>query len=237
MLLGIVDGSESSDYYNAMLSLGASGATITSVTWCRSANTCRSTPGRPLLDFFCRSRCPISRPAVTAGRCRHWPDSRSGSISVTRMHTAQRSHVRCRAALLVNASNDAWFGDSLAPHQHHLEIARMRALETGRYLLRATNTGIGDHRCTGRLRGLSPQFEQAILIDDVSAIARDHAVRAVGQCRRCRLAGLMLLPALRVSAPAPEPAPASSSSSMRCCSRLRCSTSCLAASACCNASG
>jgi len=45
------------------------------------------------------------------------------------------------AAYLVNVSNDGWFGDSLAPYQH-LEIARMRALETQRYLLRATNTGV-----------------------------------------------------------------------------------------------
>ncbi len=45
------------------------------------------------------------------------------------------------ATLLVNVSNVAWFGDSLAPAQH-LQIARMRALETARMHLTATNTGI-----------------------------------------------------------------------------------------------
>lgn len=45
------------------------------------------------------------------------------------------------ATLLVNVSNDAWFGDSVAPRQH-LQISQMRAMETGRYMLRATNTGI-----------------------------------------------------------------------------------------------
>ena len=44
------------------------------------------------------------------------------------------------ATLLLNLSNVGWFGDSLAPHQH-LQASRMRALETGRPMLRATNTG------------------------------------------------------------------------------------------------
>jgi apolipoprotein N-acyltransferase len=46
-----------------------------------------------------------------------------------------------RASVLVNVSNVAWFGDSMALPQH-LAIARMRALETGRPMLRATNTGM-----------------------------------------------------------------------------------------------
>ena len=50
-------------------------------------------------------------------------------------------HQLPKATLLVNVSNDAWFGDSVAPTQH-LQISQMRALETGRYMLRATNTGV-----------------------------------------------------------------------------------------------
>ena len=59
------------------------------------------------------------------------------------------------ATLLANVSNVAWFGDSLAPAQHQ-QIARARALESGRALLAATNTGITaaidrDGRVLGRL--------------------------------------------------------------------------------------
>ena len=65
------------------------------------------------------------------------------------------------ATFLVNVSNDAWFDDSWAPPQH-LQMARMRALETERPLLRATNTGmtaIVDAK--GRIEAQAPQFEIA----------------------------------------------------------------------------
>jgi apolipoprotein N-acyltransferase len=71
------------------------------------------------------------------------------------------------ATLLVNVSNDAWFGRSLAPPQH-FEMARMRALETGRPLLRATNTGITafvDHR--GRVQQQAPTFSVQALTGSV----------------------------------------------------------------------
>jgi apolipoprotein N-acyltransferase len=71
------------------------------------------------------------------------------------------------AAYLINVSNDAWFGDSLAPHQH-LEIARMRALESGRFLLRATNTGISAIIApNGKLLGTIPAFERGVLTREV----------------------------------------------------------------------
>jgi apolipoprotein N-acyltransferase len=72
-----------------------------------------------------------------------------------------------QAAFLVNASNDAWFGDSLAPHQH-LQIARMRARETERYLLRATNTGISAIiGPRGELRGTAPAFTEQVLTGEI----------------------------------------------------------------------
>ncbi|HEX6996525.1 MAG TPA: apolipoprotein N-acyltransferase [Gammaproteobacteria bacterium] len=67
------------------------------------------------------------------------------------------------ATLLVNVSNEAWFGDSIAPHQH-LQIARLRAAEAGRYLLRATNTGItAVIDPLGRELARLPQFEPGVL--------------------------------------------------------------------------
>lgn len=80
---------------------------------------------------------------------------------------AEQLGLAAQSGLLVVVSNDAWFGDTIAPHQH-LQIARMRALETGRPLVRATNTGISafiDRR--GRLAGSAPQFARTTLAGTV----------------------------------------------------------------------
>jgi len=71
------------------------------------------------------------------------------------------------AGVLINVSNDAWFGDSIAPHQH-LEIARMRSLEFGRPAIRSTNTGISAFiGADGSLRQVGKQFAPELMTADV----------------------------------------------------------------------
>jgi len=73
------------------------------------------------------------------------------------------------ATLLVNATNNAWYGNSFAPHQH-LEISRMRALETGRYVLRATTNGVSAIiGADGQVRKRSPQFKTFVLTGEAQA--------------------------------------------------------------------
>jgi apolipoprotein N-acyltransferase len=80
---------------------------------------------------------------------------------------AEQLHYLPEASLLVNVSNDAWFGNSIAPHQH-LQIARLRAAEVGRYQLRTTNTGItAIVNPQGNVVARLPQFEPAVLESSV----------------------------------------------------------------------
>ena len=77
-----------------------------------------------------------------------------------------REAVQAGSELLTTITNDAWYGYSSAPYQH-FALASMRAIEQGRYLARAANTGIsGVVDPYGRIVRQSGIFEQAALVED-----------------------------------------------------------------------
>ena len=82
-----------------------------------------------------------------------------------------RRSVEKGAQLLVNITNDGWFGDSLAPYQHDL-IARFRAVENRRFLVRSTNTGFTTLIApTGRLVDSIPPFSEGTLLAEVTLMS------------------------------------------------------------------
>jgi apolipoprotein N-acyltransferase len=123
---------------------------------------------RPAVDLF---GLPVS--SFSQGRARQPPVAAAGEsvgLSVCYEFAFGEEIIEAlpQATLLVNVSNDAWFGDSIGPHQN-LEMVRMRAVETGRYLARATNTGItAVIGPKGNIKERIPQFETRVLSAEVS---------------------------------------------------------------------
>ncbi len=97
------------------------------------------------------------------------------------------------ATLLVNVSNVAWFGDSFAPAQH-LQLARMRALETGRVYLTAANTGITAAIWPdGSVRQRMPQFVRGRIDFEVRGYSGATPYVRFGDWSAVLLALLMLV--------------------------------------------
>ena len=78
------------------------------------------------------------------------------------------TELAAQSDILLTISNDTWFGTSIGPMQH-LQMAQMRALEAGRWMIRATNNGVSaliDPK--GQITATVPQFQQAILRGSVT---------------------------------------------------------------------
>ena len=100
------------------------------------------------------------------------------------------------ASLLVNMSNTAWFGDSLAQPQH-LQIARLRALETGRPIVRATNTGMTAAIAPdGAVMAALPPFVESALTVSVSGYQGSTPYVRLGDATVVLLALMACFPAL-----------------------------------------
>ena len=93
----------------------------------------------------------------------------------------------------MNLTNDAWFGDTSAPHLHHM-LARLRAIETRLDLVRAVNTGVSGHvLSTGQSVATTAPYERTSLLLDVRpAPPRGTLYVRVGDWISPALLGLLL---------------------------------------------
>jgi apolipoprotein N-acyltransferase len=199
---------EAPRYYNSVVSLGAAEAQLYRKRHLVPFG--ETIPLEPVLGFVIRKLLAIPLASQSAGEADQPPLAVAGQKVAVNIcyEDAFGADIRPQAAaatLLVNVTNDAWYGRSLAAEQHN-QIAAMRALETGRPLLRATNTGITsaiDHR--GQEIARLPWFRRAILEVEVTgrqgvtpyvrwgdALAAALALVvfgvAIGAARRTRLA-------------------------------------------------
>jgi len=99
-----------------------------------------------------------------------------------------RRHVNSGSRILVNITNDAWFGRSSAPYQH-LAMAVFRAVETRTPLIRAANTGITSIvDRNGHIRGMTSLFKEAIMVGEVQPGSADSPYLRIGDLfARCCL--------------------------------------------------
>jgi apolipoprotein N-acyltransferase len=91
-----------------------------------------------------------------------------------------RKAVRAGSELLTTITNDAWYGTTSAPYQH-FELAAMRAIEQGRYLVRSANTGIsGIVDPYGRVLVRTNLFERTIVVGEVRFLQEQTLYAKIG---------------------------------------------------------
>ena len=157
---------EDDRYYNSVVSLGS--APLQIYRKHHLVPFGETIPGKAVFGWFIRNVLSIPLADQTPGAADQEPFAVAGerlavNICYEDAFGGELARRVPEATLLVNVTNDAWYGRSLAAEQHE-QIAQMRALEAGRPMLRATNTGITsiiDHRGVEQAR--LPWFTRGIL--------------------------------------------------------------------------
>jgi len=125
-------------------------------------------PLRPALGWFINEVLSIPMSDLSRGGITQPPLNVAGqkiAVNICYEDVFGEEIIRAlpEATLLVNVSNDAWYGNSHAAMQHN-QISQMRALETGRMMLRATNTGVTSIiGRDGRIQQMLPQHDSGTL--------------------------------------------------------------------------
>ncbi len=126
-------------------------------------------PLRPLLGWFINDVLDIPMGDLARGDVRQAPLEVAGQrigvdICYEDVFGEEIILALPQATLLANFTNDAWYGDSYAAAQHN-QMSQMRAMESGRMMLRATNTGITSIiGVDGKVLQQLPQHAEAVLL-------------------------------------------------------------------------
>jgi len=165
LLIGVAEGTPGGEYFNSVISLGT--AATQRYRKSHLVPFGEFIPLRPLLAWIVNVLA-IPLQDFSRGRVDQRPLAVAGqrvAVNICYEDVFGEEIIRQlpEATLLVNVSNVAWFGHSIAPQQH-LQISQARALETGRYMLRATNTGVTAMiDASGEVLASAPEFSAAVV--------------------------------------------------------------------------
>ncbi len=178
IILGILHQGKNKEFYNSVLAVGGVNDPAYEFETAQRYNKHHLLPFgefvpfgdllRPIAPFFNLPMSSFSRGSYIQPNLNINGHTFASALCYEIIFNEQvRSNVNDDTDFILTVSNDAWFGSSIGPLQH-MEIARMRALELGRPVVRSTNNGvtaITDYR--GKIIAQIPQFETSVLKTDV----------------------------------------------------------------------